>query len=127
MAHHLDNRRVNRRMIAQEIRASIVGGEHDRIAIRQVIIQHREALTAPARPRAKPDATIEAACCCASPAYQQTLSATSPDGYPADQKRHREVGQIVIHRQHVIGQIRALFRPMSNHRVLLAGFSHTSR
>lgn len=33
VAHHLDNRRVNRRMIAQEIRASIVGGEHDRIAI----------------------------------------------------------------------------------------------
>ncbi len=65
MAHHLDNRRVNRRMIAQEIGASIVGGEHDRIAIRQVIIQHREALTAPARPRAKPGRDNEAACCCA--------------------------------------------------------------
>ncbi len=112
MAHHLDNRRVNRRMIAQEIGASIVGGEHDRIAIRQVIIQHREALTAPARPRAKPGRDNRSRLLLrqirhVSKHYRQRHRTV----IPRIKKRHREVGQIVIHRQHVIGQIQGAISP----------------
>ncbi len=127
MAHHLDNRRVNhcRTDRAGSRGASIVGGEHIGITIRQVIIQHREALTAPARPRAKRGrATMKPpAAALRSGMSAQTLSAASPDGYPADRKTAPGSGTDrysppACYRS----ESGALFRPMSNHRVLLAGF-----
>ncbi len=54
MADHLHRRAVDRRIIAQEIRALRVGGEHHRVLRRQRIVQRREGLPAPLRLAAEP-------------------------------------------------------------------------
>ena len=49
VAYHLNGRRVDVRMIAQEGRTFCIGGKHNGISVRQFVIHRREALTAPAR------------------------------------------------------------------------------
>ena len=54
MVNHLNHRGFYRRMIAQEVRAFVIGGKDNGIAIRQLVIEHREVLPTPARTRTKP-------------------------------------------------------------------------
>ncbi len=54
VADHLHRRAVDRRIIAQEIRALLVGGEHHRVLRRQRVVQRREGLPAPLRLAAEP-------------------------------------------------------------------------
>ena len=54
MVDHFNHRGFYRRMIAQEVRAFVIGGKNDGIAIRQLVIEHREVLPTPARTRTKP-------------------------------------------------------------------------
>ena len=51
---HFDGRRVDRRMIAQEIRTLVVGGEDNGVTIRQFVEIDRELLAAPAGLAAEP-------------------------------------------------------------------------
>ena len=54
MVNHLNHRGFYRRMIAQEVRPFVVGCKDNGIAIRQLVIEHREVLPTPARTRTKP-------------------------------------------------------------------------
>ena len=54
MVDHFNSRRVNRWMLAQEVRALIVGRKNNGVAVRQRVELHRELLTAPARLAAEP-------------------------------------------------------------------------
>ena len=51
---HFDGRRLDRRMIAQEVRALVVGGEDNGVTIRQFVEIDRELLAAPAGLAAEP-------------------------------------------------------------------------
>ncbi len=126
----IDNRRVNRRMIAQRKSGVVVGGEHDRV-------RSAGDYTAPGSadraspPAGKRDAIIEACLLLrAGPACPANTIGV-PDGYPQVEKRHRGSGtdSFITPRQHVIGQIEALAKRCHNFPwyALLAGFSHTSR
>ena len=54
MVNHLNHRGFYRRMIAQEVRAFVISGKNNGIAIRQLVIEHREVLSTPTRTRTKP-------------------------------------------------------------------------
>ncbi|MNE40927.1 hypothetical protein D3C80_1349750 [compost metagenome] len=54
MADHFHRWPVDRRVIAQEIRALLIGGEDDGMPVRQLVIQRRERLAAPLRLAAEP-------------------------------------------------------------------------
>ncbi|MNS65953.1 hypothetical protein D3C72_991460 [compost metagenome] len=99
MANHLHRRPVDRRIIPQEIRTLLVGGEDDGVLFRQLVVQRRERLTAPL-------------CFAAEPRSQNACRALLSDirlagkHHRQDQwavvaavkKRLREMRQFVLHR-----------------------------
>ncbi len=106
MVDHFDRRRVDRRMLAQEVRTTIVGGKDDRVTLRQRVKQHREILTAPARFRAKPRGDDSRRLLLLQiwrggkdhRQFQRAVVARVKE-------RHREVRKIVTHFQRTVGQI----------------------
>ena len=54
MVDHFNRRRLNRRVLAQEVRALIVSRENNGVTVRQLVELDRELLAAPARLAAEP-------------------------------------------------------------------------
>lgn len=75
---HFNRRRLDRRVLAQEVRALIVGRENNGVTVRQLVELDRELLAAPARLAAEPEAIMAAACCCrTSGAEAKTIGSVS--------------------------------------------------
>ena len=106
MADHFDNRRFHRRMFTQEIRSFVVSGKDDGITIRQRVVQHREVLTPPARPGAKPGRhdrrrLLQGTIWCSGKDHRQRHRTA----VTRIEERYREVREIVLHFQRLVSEV----------------------